>query len=450
MPHYPIPPLSPQALAACQARIAQMQDKTATLQRIDPVLLDLSLREPAVGIPLGHTVANKYELLDLARQAGFTDILLGTFDVSLPKVPQVDDVFVQQLNAAGADLTGCFAFATIGSFNDQGVFQPDISMQKLVDYRIPNTIVDIDVANDAVPPTPQARQAFIDTLVASIQWMAQNMRGDHGGAPRIYINYQDMPDAFYQDWQWVATIAAVLAQQPVAAAAFEDGRGTSFPFQIGTMAAVVRANLRPDQRLLVHMHVGCGMENANLIEALLNGADGVWAGFAREAATIGHAPSSELFANLARIGNPNIARRYRLDRLVPIVQAMTHINTLQAEPDDFPVIGSNAYRTMLSVFEQTGANWMDLPAATIGATPGWRVTPVASDIPVIRGRLIECGVTEPVSDATLVQMRTLMREDMIAGLRICYDDPPQLISLYQRALATVPGCDTVEVTVQAS
>ncbi|GLS03810.1 hypothetical protein GCM10007860_09550 [Chitiniphilus shinanonensis] len=433
MTPYPIPPLSAEARAICTARMAEMQDKTAFLQGIDPVLLDLSLREPAVGIPMGHTVENKYQLLQLAREMGFNDILLGTFDVSLPEVPQVDDVFAQQLKASGADLTGCFAFATIGTFKPDGEFQPDLSMTKLVAYGIPNTILDVDVSRAFVAPTPEARQSFIDRLVASIQWLHANLRGDRGGPPRIYINYQDMPDAFYEDWEWVATIAAVLAQQPVAAATFEDGRGTSFPFQIGAMTAVVRAQLRPDQHLLVHMHVGCGMENANLIEALFNGADGVWAGFAREAATIGHAPSSELLANLARIGNRAV-ERYRLERLYPIAQAMTRINTLAAEPDDFPVIGANAYRTMLTFFEQAGAAWMDLPPQRIGAPAGWRVAPVASDTPVIAGRLAECGVTEPVSQTVLDRMRALMRQDMIAGQRIAYDDPPNLIALYRRAL----------------
>ena len=205
----------------------------------------------------------------------------------------------------------------------------------------------------------------------------------------------------------------------------------------------MRQYLRDDQLLLAHMHSGIGMENANLLEAVLCGADGIWAGFTREAATIGHTPTAEFLANLARIGNDEVARSYPLDRLVPIAHEMTEINTGWATPDDFPIIGSNAYRTMLSFFEQDTGKKMDLPAERIGATPGWRIAPTVSDNRVIRGRLHETHPEISVTDDELLtEMRSLMRRDMCAGKRIEYDEPHALLDLYQRASAATQSAAT--------
>lgn len=51
------------------------------------------------------------------------------------------------------------------------------------------------------------------------------------------------------------------------------------------------------------MHTGAGYENASVVEALLNGAEGAWGGLPKGAAMIGHASIGELIANLVRLGN---------------------------------------------------------------------------------------------------------------------------------------------------
>ncbi len=436
----PLPPL-PRLSATERRHCDRIQERTeAQLERlrtVNPVLLDLSIREPSVGTPLGHTVDNKLELLSLARRMGFRDILLATFDVSLPDEPQVDDDFVQLLVDRGEELTGCFAFTTIAPA--KGPFTPNSSMLKTAKYGIPNTIVDVDISRESLPPDERSRRRFLAWLEAGIQWFQQNLRGDRGGKPRIYINYQDMTDAYTQDREWVMQLTRFLASQPIAAVTFEDGRGTLFPFQIGAATATLRHLLPRDKRVLVHLHTGNGMENAGLIEALLEGADGVWAGFTKEAATIGHASSAELLANLARINNPHVSGTYRLKELLPIAHRMTEINTRRPTPDDFPIIGANAYRMMLSAFEQKAGKPMDLPPERIGGSYGFRVTAVASDAPVIRGRLRqELGLSaRHLSTDLLDTMRRLMRRDLRAGIRLDYDEPDQLRDLYERARALV-------------
>ncbi len=61
------------------------------------------------------------------------------------------------------------------------------------------------------------------------------------------------------------------------------------PFQIGAFIAIARSILPEPLKILVHIHAGGGFENASVIEALLNGADGAWGGLSKRAAIIGHA-----------------------------------------------------------------------------------------------------------------------------------------------------------------
>lgn len=183
------------------------------------------------------------------------------------------------------------------------------------------------------------------------------------------------------------------------------------------------------------MHAGAGFENASAIEALLNGADGVWGGLPKRSAIIGHASLGELIANLVRVGNPNM-QAYRLDQLMPLATAFQVMDEEEAVPDDLPILGHNAYRLPLSFFRQEPGRFMDLAPEAIGGEYRYRICPVVSDAAVIAGRLAEV-TGRPATDfpdSVLEQMIRLMRRDLRAGQRIVYDEPANLLQLYQRAL----------------
>jgi hypothetical protein len=74
----PLPRLSAEERRYCDHLHKRSEAQLERLRTVNPVLLDLSIREPSVGTPLGHTVDNKLELLALARRMGFSDILLAT------------------------------------------------------------------------------------------------------------------------------------------------------------------------------------------------------------------------------------------------------------------------------------------------------------------------------------------------------------------------------------
>ncbi len=412
----------------------EAQAKIDRLCAVDPYLIDLSLRENPVGARVGQTLEDKLAILPLVREFGFQNILLGTLDYAMPDELEVDDDFMIYLRNHGYDLTGCFAFTQIGISSAPGKFTPDPSMMKLQDYRVPNSLHEIYLSKRGMKGMYDF-DTLKRSLVESIDWMMTNIRGDHGGKPRILINIVDGCDAFAETPRATCEILELLADQPIEGISIEDDRGTYLPFQVGAFIAMARTFIPKPLKILVHLHAGGGFENASILEALLQGADGAWGGLPKRAAIIGHASLGELIANLVRVGNPHMRERYQLDQLMSLATRLQVLDEEQPVPDDLPILGNNAYRLTLSFFEQIEGRFMDLVPEAIGGSYGYRICPVVSDAAVIAGRLAEVTGRRPenFSVEVLEQMIRLMRRDLRAGKRIVYDQPEQLLALYARA-----------------
>jgi hypothetical protein len=423
-----------------RAILAASAEKLEKLRNIQPFLIDLSLRENPVGARVGQTLADKLGILPKVREFGFANVLLGTLDYSMPDELEVDDDFMMYLRDHRIDMNGCYAFTAMGITAPDGVFTPDPSMLKLQSYCVPNTLHEIYLSKEGM-----AGQYDLATvrrsLPDSIRWLREHIQGDaiaSGGhvAPRIFINIVDGCDAFAESPEDVCSILRLLAEQPIEGISIEDDRGTFLPFQVGAYVAVAREFMPAPLRILVHMHAGGGFENASVIEALLNGADGVWGGLPKQAAVIGHASLGELIANLVRADNPHM-QDYRLNQLLPLATALQVLDQEASVPEDTPVLGNNAYRLPLSFFRQLPDRFMDLPPEAIGGQYRYRVCPVVSDTAVIAGRLAEVtgAAAAEYPESILQQMIRLMRRDLRAGKRIIYDQPQNLLELYARARA---------------
>lgn len=416
-----------------QAILAAAREKIDRLSRIEPYLLDVSLRENPVGARIGQTLQDKLAILPKLREFGFRNIHLGTLDYECPDELEAGDDFMMLLRDRKVDTTGCFASTAMGIVGDDETFVADPSQIKLRDYAVPNTLHEINLSPEGMGGLYDF-QTLQRSLPESIRWLNENIRGDGGGKPRIIINIADGCDAFSENIEQTCTILRLLAGQDIEGVSIEDDRGTFLPLQVGAFVAIARSFLPPPMKVLVHVHAGGGFENASVIEALLNGADGAWGGLPKRAATIGHASLGELIANLARLGSTGL-QDYRLDRLLPLATELQVLDDEQGVPNDYPILGDNAYRLTYSGFRQKHGRPMDLPPEVIGGSYRYRICPVISDHEVIAGRLAE--VMECPADVfpgdVLDQMIRLMRRDVRAGKRIVYDQRDSLLELYGRA-----------------
>jgi len=425
-----------EARERARAALSDARSKAARLAGMEPFMIDLSLRENPVGSRVGQTLDEKIAILPKLREFGFRHISLGTLDYAMPDELEVDDDFMIHLRDTGADMTGCFAFTAMGTASPDGTYTPDPSQLKLRDYAVPNTVSEIYLSAlgmEGMYDIPTLKRS----LPASVKWLMENIKGEGGGAPRIFINIVDGCDAFAEADDATFEIMELLAALPIEGVTMEDDRGTYMPFQVGAYVAAARAILPPSMKLLMHIHAGAGYENASMIEALLNGADGAWGGLPKRAAVIGHASLGELLANLVRVGNSKVADVYRMDELMPLATGLQVLDEAGPVPDDLPIFGHNAYRLSLSAFRQRGDRYMDLPPDRIGGEYRYRICPVVSDAEPVRGRLAEVSGRPPsdYGDDVITTMIRLMRRELRRGLRIDYNEPEEVMALYARALA---------------
>lgn len=406
------------------AHLEESQRKLELLKSLKPYLIDVSLRESAIGSGLGQTLEDKLQLFSKLIKFGLRNITLGALNYAYPEILEVDDDFMMHLRDNGVDTTSCFAITSPGHLGSAQKYVPHISQTKLRDYRVPNTLHEISLSESPSTTAPEW-DLFLIQVRESIQWLQQNISGDLGGKPRIIINIVDGCETFAAQPAKMILVLEFLAQQDIEGVSFQDAHGCFLPFQIAAFTAAARSLLPPPLKLLVHIHAGAGVENASVIDALLNGADGVWGAMEKNGPVIGHASLGELIANLVRARNPSM-NAYQLSQLASVA-------TNSDAPSHF--LGKNRYCLPMSYFRQQADRFMDLAPEMVGTNHTHRVCPVVSDPVIIAARLGEVFElpANNFPEEVLVQMIRLMRQDLRAGRRIFYDEPTNLRYLYDRA-----------------
>ena len=412
--------------AVLNAANTSIDSKLDILKNFQASILDVSVREPTAYSQWSHRLSDKMDIFQRVREFGFKDIVLGDFE----DVDTVDEQFCRQLSDEEKD--GCFAFSTVGEFENGELNQDEKSSKilKKAAELAPNVLFEfsISTADEA-----QA-EATLEQFDLSCKWIrnAWTQRGvehnDRNG--RIYINIYDTFEAFYRNQDIYIRVIKYLGSHPdVDGVLFEDELGTSFHFQVGEITKFVRS-MAPDKKILVHLHDNSGTMYASAIEVALNGGDGLWAGFAPIGGMLNNAASSVFLANLLRVGNENVKEQFKMDTTIPLVRQLDRIN--EPNPTDYrhPIIGEGSYLSTLYVFEQHQGHPMSLPPEAIGAKRGFRVVPAIANNYAFSHRLDELGITYPSQPSTTVPGETelqehlfktiweLMQQTLIAGRKV--------------------------------
>ena len=419
----------------------RLDKKFARLRGVVPHIIDLSCREGSLPAAYGHTLADKKELLTLAKEFGFTDIAVSSFF----NFVNIDEVFARHLKDSGDGMDGYFSNVMVAKTKAGQPLKPSYGMQRIAEIGIPNVLMLMEIRPKTIAGDGRSyADVFRDIVqsVAHLREVALPKQSKRRG--RIYARFLDIFDAWDEDPGIVIQALKLLRSLPVNAVIFEDVRGTHFPFQTAELVKVIRRYTPEDRVILVHPHSGNGMEDATVIEAVLAGADGVWAGFTPHAAQGAHGSSLMLLSNLARAGNPHVEKIYRLKRLTDIADRMAHIHMGEAIHKDHPVIGERAYRYIDDGFVQTDAP-CDLDPKRIGREAGYRITPAHSSPWAISNRLRQLGYPKRLygDKAFVREIRILMAEANIAGCRAVFDEANEIGKLVDAAQRRVSGRDRV-------
>ena len=422
--------LDPEDLAALEEIRNDIGAKMSRLRELDPCILDMSFREAALSSRYGHTLADKIELYELAREFGFTDFGLSNFY----DFPSVTDQFLDYLLENDVSLDQFLVTIAVEPADGSNAVARSPAAVRTEEAGIPNVILLIEIRPRTVELSGRDRTEMLRDIDRYIRHYRAQLPPETGREGRIYVRIADIFDAFDDDPAYVVQVLKLLGASPIAGILYEDVRGSRFVFESNALVRLMRRYLSPPRKILAHPHSGNGMEDAATIEAVLEGADGVWAGFTPQAAQGGHGSALMFLTNLVRAGNPNVQHLYRLEKLVETARRMWRVHDRHDIEPNQPVVGERAYRYVDRYFEQ-GDLPCDLDPELIGAEVGYEIMPAWAPGYVIGKRLEELGYEPEVfgNRALLHRVRALINEAQMDGRHVRFDDPEELAPVVERA-----------------
>ena len=426
-----------------RAALAEIREdihaKMSRLRDLDPCILDMSFREAALSSRYGHTLADKIELFELAREFGFTDFGLSNFY----DFPSVTDQFLDYLIENDIPLDRFLVTVAVEPDDGSNAVARSPAVVRTEEAGIPNVILLVEIRPCTVELSGRDRDEMLRDIDRYIRHYRAQLPPETERQGRIYVRIADIFDAFDDDPAYVVQVLKLLGASPIAGILYEDVRGSRFTFESNALVRLMRRYLPPPRKILAHPHSGNGMEDAATIEAVLEGADGVWAGFTPQAAQGGHGSALMFLTNLVRAGNPHVERLYRLEKLVETARRMWQVHDRHDIEPNQPVVGERAYRYVDRYFEQ-GDLPCDLDPELIGAEVGYEIMPAWAPTYVIGKRLEELGYEpELYQNRTLLhRVRALINETQMGGRHVRFDDPEELAAVVERAreeVGTLPA-----------
>ena len=416
---------------ALLARAQEHIDRSlAKLRDVVPCILDMSAREATLSSLHGHTLKDKIELFELARDFGLRDIGLSNFF----DFPSVTDQFLDYLVDNGISLDGFLATIAVEPVNDDEPFPMGPAARRTEEYGIPNVILLVEIAPSVIAGMGRQREDALRDLNAHVERYRRQLPPETERRGRIYVRIGDAFDAFDEDPAFVLKVFKLLGQLPITGILFEDVRGTRFIFESNELIRMMRHYNPAPRKILVHPHSGNGMEDATTIEAVLAGADGIWSGFTPQAAQGGHGSVMMFLTNLMRARNRHVVQQFDMERLRLTAERMWQIHDRHGIPPNTPLVGARAYRYVDQLFEQRDRP-CDLEPHLIGVEPGYQVTPSWAPPMVIGERLKELGYGPEVTEhrRLLSMIRACINAELMEGRQARFDDPDILASMVETA-----------------
>lgn len=427
-------------------------EKRKRLAELDLFVLDNSLRESVVGQTFGHTLENKLAILDAVASVGIEYRILGAFAISR----RVDDQLALILKERGEVMSKYFVFTEdADNCNDQGCMlfgleKIPAAMLKMKEFGVPNPIIEVDLDDASI----SWDSSFpVERLLELISFLLEYARDELGCDRRALINVRDWPFVMIHHperlLQFVRGIVALPAGpggiRPMGLMV-EEPTGLFFASECAHWTRWLRDDCMTgweDAKLLTRVHKQWGMADAVVLDMLASGADGIWCSLAEEGAAMGHTCSSVTLANLARLGNKKICRKFNTKNLVKAAVEVTKQTAGRAPDPRQTVYGPRATEVVFdfagiagsSHFDGNGdgivdevdsfslAHFLGLPKPPI------RITSLASNNMIMQ-HLCETFVEDPqFTEELATKMKERMQADLDDGRREDYSTPTGLAHL---------------------
>jgi hypothetical protein len=421
--------------------------KMERLRNIDLFILDNSVRETTVAQTRGHTMEDKYKILNMVSGAGFENVIIGTFGTR----PKIDDLFAKDCCGSGKHAESAkycnlylYCFAEVRDLVIDGIplAMTPVGIKRAQEYRIANVVIEADLLCPLTNWEEYGIVRYCELLHQRIDQIRCSCKSPYQNEPnRIFVNIRDFAAAWEAEPDRIVTVLSYLARmretERIMGICFEDPTGGVFPWILGDDVRRTR-NLFDlcgwkDGHILCHVHQAYGLAEAAVLECLMGGATGIWCGIPREGAAAGHANSLTTVVNLARAGNQHVRKRYNIARLRRVAIDMTKIITGEAPHPMTELYGSRALDIcfdpamgMSGPKEQELLKEFQIPRRT-------RISTMCTDSMFVDALDEHFGEADSWPDDIGSRMYAIIHSDLEANRKEEYNSIVGLASLYERS-----------------
>jgi len=219
-------------------------------------------------------------------------------------------------------------------------------------YGIKNAILEVDTS---VETFDYSKFCAFERIKFLMKWCRKNLAKRKGGEPtRILVNLRDFsnyyrsPGGLQNCLFLVDSLCRLPPEERPFGFMIEEPTGWLYPSEVGRTVRMIKLTMDragfPDAKFLVHCHWYFGMAEASQLQALCNGANGVWAAVCKAGAQTGHACSTMTAVNLFRadIDYP-ITEKYNLEEMCEAARQITEIATRKPCDPHEEIYGSHAF-----------------------------------------------------------------------------------------------------------
>lgn len=411
---------------------AAAKKRVDTQANLDLFVLDNSLRESTVGALRGHTLENKWSILEEVKKCGFKNIIISAFS----HAPRVDDSFVKQLSEREADMSNYYAFSEIGEGHLKQGFP--VGLKKMKQYGIQNPIFEVDLA--LCKDDPNKFETLLGLFQKRFAYSYENL----SPSAKIFVNIRDLCPTMIKSPEIVFDVVKFLGTMPPEirplGIMFEEPTGNYLPVMLACWSQLIRQLMNEcdwkSAHLLVHVHKKWELGETAQLACLGSGADGIWCSVCEEGAALGHACSTTTILNLVRLGNKQVLENFNCTYLR---QAAINVTKVTTGLPPHPRQTVYRERALDIVFDAesgmgSGPDVMDFDLDKFfGVSAPTRISTLASAV-MIKSRLIEVfGKNDQFTEDIAVKMKAVMIDDLTNGRKEEYMSEAGLAILFDRA-----------------
>jgi len=351
------------------------------LRQTRPVVMDHTVREPATTTPFGHTGYMKYLSLKIIQKMGLKSIAISGQYYGSSYTPETQILEWIREKDGMDSMDGMIVMFGPGKEDRKA------GIQCIKDFQVPNAFLDLTMKSSA-----RFRQAnFVESVIEAVEeldkiftemgfpeepWRDDKVVNKTFAKGEISLNLVDLmefselkvgghldpkkkEDAERAFRKWKECPAF---RRRVVAILTEESRGVATNMDYGRVVKWLREHFPAEEkyRVLVHAHAGDGnSQDVASVDAVSNGANGVWSAIIPQAAQAGHNSSLVFLDNLLKVGNPHVCTDYKIHRAA---QCARHVYSLNFNtydfPHDCPVWGDRARQQVHSAFSTVdGEAW---------------------------------------------------------------------------------------------